>query len=49
VADIDAELILEPQAEWARDWIRLRDELGLATAENRTIAAWILADDDTDA
>lgn len=28
VVDIDADLILEPQAEWARDWIRLREDAG---------------------
>ena len=43
VTDIDADLILEPQAEWARDWIQLRDDLGLGSQENRTIAAWILS------
>jgi Fe-S-cluster containining protein len=36
--DIDADLILEPQAEWARDWIRLRKELGLGPAVKSTIA-----------
>lgn len=40
-ADIDADLVLDPQAEWARDWIRLRDELDLGPQENRTIAAWL--------
>jgi uncharacterized protein len=40
--DVDAELILEPQAEWARDWIRLREELGLPEAVNKTIAEHLL-------
>jgi Fe-S-cluster containining protein len=38
MTDIDAELVLDPQAEWARDWIRLRRELGL-TASARDHAA----------
>ncbi len=43
VADIDAELILEPQAEWARDWIRVREATGLAHGDNASIAAHLLA------
>lgn len=40
--DIDAELIAEPQATWAQDWIRLRDELELGPAKRRPIADWLL-------
>lgn len=39
--DLEADLIVEPQAGWAEDWISLREELGLATQDNRTIAAWL--------
>jgi hypothetical protein len=39
--DIDPDLILEPQAEWARDWIRLRAELGLGPTVKSTIAELI--------
>lgn len=39
VTDIDATLILDPQAAWAEDWIRLREGLGLGPQRNRTIAA----------
>lgn len=42
VTDIDAELILDPQAAWAEDWIRLRAQLGLGVQHNRTIAASLL-------
>lgn len=38
LADIDAELILEPQARWAEDWIALRAELGLPKSQSRSIA-----------
>ena len=38
VPDIDQELILEPQAEWARDWIRLRRELNMGSLESSSIA-----------
>jgi Fe-S-cluster containining protein len=38
VADIDPELVLEPQARWAEDWIALRQELSIAPAPNRPIA-----------
>lgn len=42
VADLDADLIVEPQAGWAADWITLREELGLGRQENRSIAFWLL-------
>ncbi len=45
-AKFDAEAWVESQAEWARDWIRLREELGLGEQQNRTIAAWIIRDAD---
>ena len=38
MADIDAGLILDPQAGWAADWIRLREELGLSAGSDRPIA-----------
>ena len=41
VEDLEAELIVEPQAAWAEDWIVLREELGLPAQDNRTIAAWL--------
>ena len=41
VADLDPALIVEPQAEWAKDWIRLRRQLNLPRQENRSIAQWI--------
>jgi len=44
VTDIDPELVLEPQAEWARDWIRLREELDLGPADPRSIAEHLLAE-----
>jgi hypothetical protein len=47
VADLDADLIVEPQAAWAADWITLREELGLGQQDNRSIAVW-LADGDSD-
>lgn len=40
--DIDADLILEPQARWAEDWIRLRRELGLGAQRNRSIAEHLI-------
>lgn len=40
--DVEADLIVEPQAAWAEDWILLRGELGLGRQDNRTIAEWIL-------
>jgi len=45
VADIDADAILEPQAEWARDWIRLHEDcdLGPVNQGQRTIAEQLLA------
>ncbi len=47
--DFDAEALVESQAEWASDWIRLREELALGSQDNRTIAAWILAAANADA
>lgn len=44
VADIDAGLILDPQAEWARDWIRLREATGLAHGDVATIAEHLTQD-----
>lgn len=44
VADLDAELIVEPQAAWAEDWISLRAELGLGPQDSRPIAAWLRED-----
>lgn len=41
VEDLEAELIVEPQAEWAADWISLREELALGPQDNRTIAEWL--------
>ncbi|WAS94030.1 YkgJ family cysteine cluster protein [Nannocystis punicea] len=41
VADLDADLIVEPQAGWAADWIALREELELGRQDNRSIAAWL--------
>lgn len=38
MADIDSGLILDPQANWAADWILLREELGLPTGTDRPIA-----------
>jgi hypothetical protein len=38
MADIDPGLILDPQADWAADWIRLREELGLPGGTERPIA-----------
>jgi hypothetical protein len=38
MADIDPALILDPQAGWAEDWIRLRAELGLSAGVDRSIA-----------
>lgn len=42
VEDLDTELIVEPQAAWAEDWIALREQLGLGQQDNRPIAAWLL-------
>lgn len=39
--DVEADLIVEPQALWAADWIALREELGLGKQDNRAIAAWL--------
>lgn len=41
VADLDADLIVEPQAAWAADWIALREELALGPQDNRSVAAWL--------
>lgn len=38
VADIDAALVLDPQARWAEDWIALRRELRLPKQPDRPIA-----------
>lgn len=38
MGDIDPDLILEPQAAWAEDWIRLREALGSTDDPPRTIA-----------
>jgi hypothetical protein len=42
VPDIDGDLVLEPQAEWARDWIALRRELDLGKKREQTIAEWLV-------
>ncbi len=44
VRDIDTELVVEPQAAWAEDWIELRQELDLGSATQHSIAHWMLAD-----
>lgn len=41
VTDIDATLILDPQAGWAEDWLKLRAQTGFE-AEPRTIAEHLL-------
>lgn len=41
--DIDPDLILEPQAEWARDWIRLRQAWGDRMGESASIAEHLRA------
>ncbi|MEM6992329.1 MAG: YkgJ family cysteine cluster protein [Myxococcota bacterium] len=38
MADIDAELVLDPQAAWAADWIRLREALNVQDPELAPIA-----------
>lgn len=40
--DVDAGPILEPQAQWAEDWIALRRELGLSAGGERPIADHLL-------
>jgi len=45
--DLDVEALVEAQAEWASDWIRLREELELGPQDNRTIAAWVVASAET--
>lgn len=42
VADIDAALILDPQAAWARQWIELRDAIGQAHGDVATIGEHLL-------
>jgi Fe-S-cluster containining protein len=42
VHDLEPELILDPQAGWARDWIALRRELGLGPSRTQTIAQALL-------
>jgi Fe-S-cluster containining protein len=42
VHDIDTDAILDPQAEWARDWIRVREALGLPHGGGESIAAQLL-------
>jgi Fe-S-cluster containining protein len=44
VQDIDAALILDPQAEWARDWIRVREATGQRHGDVATIAEHLLGD-----
>lgn len=44
VTDIDADAILEPQAEWARDWIRTREATGTAHGDVASIAEHLLVD-----
>lgn len=41
VEDLEAELIVLPQAGWAEDWIALREQLGLESQDNRSIAEWL--------
>ncbi len=41
VVDLEADLIVEPQAAWAADWIALREELALGPQDNRSIAEWL--------
>lgn len=48
VPDLDADLIVEPQAAWAADWIALREELALGPQDNRSIAAWLAEDGEPD-
>lgn len=43
VADIDADAILEPQAEWARDWIRVHEDCGLGAVQ-RGVGKLAIAD-----
>ena len=44
VHDIDAEMIVEPQARWAEAWIELRD-VDASARRTDTIAAHLLSDD----
>lgn len=41
VGDIDSALIVDPQAQWAADWIRLREELGEPRDGDQAIAAYL--------
>ena len=43
VADLDPDLVLDPQAGWAEDWLRLREELSLPAASPVPIATHLLA------
>lgn len=43
VIDLDPALVVEPQAAWAEDWIRLRDELALGPRDDHSIADHLLA------
>ena len=42
VADIDPDLVLDPQAAWAQDWIALRQELSLGSPRRAPIAEHLL-------
>ena len=42
VADIDPDLVLDPQAAWAEDWIALGDELSLGDPQRAPIAEHLL-------
>lgn len=42
VTDLDPDLIAEPQAHWAEDWLTLRTELTLPPQQNQTIATHLL-------
>ena len=42
VTDVDVDGIVDPQAHWAEDWIRLREELKLPAPQNRFIAEHLL-------
>lgn len=44
--DLDPDLIVEPQARWAEQWIVLRSRLGLGPARNATIAEHLVAVED---
>lgn len=42
VADLDADLVLEPQAGWAEDWIKLREALAIDAGADIPIAEHLL-------